>query len=356
MRGLTITRGKQTSVVGLEIEAGSVAATEVHVNGRPEVTGHGIMELEPGVFSEGEVGDVDNLANALRELVAQNKLGKDVRLGVANQRVVVRVLHLPLIEDPKELDTAVRFQAQEQLPMPADQATIDWQLIPPPVDGAEDGMDVVAVAARTDMVERAVRAIRGAGLHPIGIDHAAFGMIRAYRHAHPDAQLDTAGGAILHCSLGDLTNLAVAFGSSCLFTRAASFGMEAMAQQVAEQASLSLGHARELLVHVGLEQEVAAIQGDPQIVGLARDVLTAGVAKLADELRLSLDYYATQEGALPVGSVLVSGAGSAIPGLVASLEGALGRTLVVATPPELQPFGERAAARLTVPFGLALEN
>ena len=343
-------------MVGLEIEAGSVAATEVHVNGRPEVIGHGIMELEPGVFSEGEVGDVDNLANALRELVAQNKLGKDVRLGVANQRVVVRVLHLPLIQDEKELDAAVRFQAQEQLPMPADQATIDWQLIPPPADAAGDGMNVVAVAARTDMVERAAQAIRGAGLRPIGIDHSAFGMIRAFGHAQPDAQLDAAGGAILHCSLGDLTNLAVAFGSSCLFTRAANFGVEAMAQQVAERASLSLGHARELLVHVGLAEDMTAIQGDPQTVQMARDVLTAGVARLADELRLSLDYYATQEGALPVGSVLVSGAGSAIPGLVASLEAALGRTLVLATPPELQSFGDRAAARLTVPFGLALDN
>ncbi len=343
-------------MVGLEIEAGSVAATEVHVNGRPEVIGHGIMELEPGVFSEGEVGDVDHLADALRELIAQNKLGKEVRLGVANQRVVVRVLHLPLIEDPKELDSAVRFQAQEQLPMPADQATIDWQLIPPPTDHVGEGMDVVAVAARTDMVERAAQAIRGAGLRPIGIDHSAFGMIRALGHARPDAQVDAAGGATLHCSLGDLTNLAVAHGSSCLFTRAANFGVEAMAQQLAERASLSLGHARELLVHVGLEADIATVTGDPQTVLLAREVLTAGVARLADELRLSLDYYATQEGAIPVVSVLVTGAGSAIPGLVPTLELSLGRALVIARPPELESLGDRAAARLTVPFGLALDS
>jgi type IV pilus assembly protein PilM len=342
-------------VVGLEIEAGSVAATEVHVNGRPEVIGHGIMELEPGVFSEGEVADVDHLAEALRDLVAQNKLGKDVRLGLANQRVVVRVLHLPLIEDPKELDAAVRFQAQEQLPMPSDQATIDWQLIPPPADSVGDGMDIVAVAARTDMVERATQAIRGAGLRPIGIDHSAFGMIRALGHARPDAQQQAGGGATLHCSLGDLTNLAVAHGSSCLFTRAANFGVEAMAQQVAEQASLSLGHARELLVHVGLQEDIAAVQGDPQTVLRAREVLIAGVARLADELRLSLDYYSTQEAAIPVAAVLVSGAGSAIPGLVSNLETALGRELVVARPPELDSLGDRAAARLTVPFGLALD-
>jgi type IV pilus assembly protein PilM len=356
VRGFTVTRGKQTSVVGLEIEAGSVAATEVHVNGRAEVIGHGIMELEPGLFSEGEVADVDHLAEALHELISVNKLGKEVRLGVANQRVVVRVLHLPLIEDPKELDSAVRFQAQEQLPMPADQATIDWQLIPPPNGNAVEGMNVVAVAARTDMVDRATQAMRKAGLRPIGIDHSAFGMIRAYGHAPPAAQPDEAGGAVLHCSLGDLTNLAVAQGSSCLFTRAANFGVEAMAQQLAERATLSLGHARELLNHVGLAEPGTNVLGDGDTSQLAREVLVAGVAKLADELRISLDYYATQEGALPVGSVLVSGAGSAIPGLVPTLESALGRSLTVARPVELEPFGDQIAARLTVPFGLALDS
>jgi type IV pilus assembly protein PilM len=346
-------------VVGLEIEAGSVAATEVHVNGSAEIVGHGIMELEPGVFSEGEVADVDHLADALNELVSTNKLGKDVRLGVANQRVVVRVLHLPLIEDQRELDHAVRFQAQEQLPMPSDEATIDWQLIPPTpnVDGTlAEGMDVVAVAARTSMVDRAAQAMRKAGLRPIGIDHSAFGMIRAFGHAQPAAQPDAAVGAVLHCSLGDLTNLAVAYGSSCLFTRAANFGVEAMAQQLADRATLSLGHARELLGNVGLADDSAPLLGDGEVPQLAREVLVAGVAKLADEIRISLDYYATQEGAIPVGSVLVCGAGSAIPGFVPALESALGRSLAVARPVELEPFGDQVAARLTVPFGLALDS
>lgn len=240
--------------------------------------------------------------------------------------------------------------------MPPDQATIDWQLIPPPVPEAAAGMDVVAVAARTDMVARATDAMRKAGLRPIGIDHSAFGMIRALAHAQPEAQLDPQAGAILHCSLGDLTNLAVAYRGSCLFTRAANFGVEAMAQQVAERASLTLGEARELLAQVGLESPLAALAGDPEKAGMVRDVLTAGVAKLADELRLSLDYYANQEGALPVGSVLASGAGSAIPGLVSTLESSLGRSLVVARPAELVQLGDRTAARLTVPFGLALDS
>ena len=58
--------------------------------------------------------------------------------------------------------------------------------------------------------------------------------------------------ARLLCNLGDITNLAVARGSNCLFTRVSSFGMEGIAQRVAERSESSLEQAREWLAHVGL--------------------------------------------------------------------------------------------------------
>ena len=65
-----------------------------------------------------KVTDAETLSSVLRSFFSQNKLGKAVRLGIANQRVVVRTLRLPLIEKDEELDTAIRFQAAEQIPMP----------------------------------------------------------------------------------------------------------------------------------------------------------------------------------------------------------------------------------------------
>ena len=91
-------------------------------------------------------------------------------------------------------------------------------------------MEVVAVAARRDMVEALIAAMRDAGLRPVGIDLSAFGMIRALarrRHgangAEPAAPATRSGRArarsrsppgsgTLYCNLGDVTNLAVARG------------------------------------------------------------------------------------------------------------------------------------------------
>src|SRR5262249_58610232 len=148
-RGMSnINAKKPTSVVGLDIETGSIAATEVRGNGPRQVGGTAIVALEPGVMSDGEVQDSDALAAALRGLFARNKLGKAVRLGVANQRVVVRTIQLPLIEDEEELDTAIRFRAQADIPMPLDEAVLDHRVISKGNGPeGEKQMQVVAVAA-----------------------------------------------------------------------------------------------------------------------------------------------------------------------------------------------------------------
>ena len=117
-----------------------------------------------------------------------------MRLGIGNQRVVVRTLRLPAIEDPKEMEAAVRFQAQEQIPMPLDQAVLEHQVVGgvPAEEGAAPQVDVVVVAARRDMIASFLEPIRRAGLEPVGIDLSAFGMIRALagdrRGAEPTAR------------------------------------------------------------------------------------------------------------------------------------------------------------------------
>ena len=376
-RSPMLSTSKQKTTVGLDIEAGSIAASEVRgANGSAEVIKTGIARLEPGVFREGEVADAEALAAALKQLFSDQKLGKSVRLGLANQRVAVRTLQLPLIEDRDELETAVRFQAQDHIPMPLDNAVLDFQVTNRSVgEAGERRMEVVAVAARRDMVEAMVSAMRDAGLRPVGIDLSAFGMIRALSGAGSFANAaqpapayeDRVGEdgepaaampapALMYCYLGDVTNLAVARGSACLFTRISSFGVEGMAQRLAERHGLTLEHARQWMNHVGLEAAAEEVEGDPETVTATREALAEGAAKLGDELRLSLEYYRSSEGAANVEGVVACGPGSTIPGLPQRLERELGLRFEVARPPALAGLDEASAARLTVSYGLALEE
>ncbi len=261
---------KDSALVGLEIEAGSIGAAEVRSNGATHLSTAATVPLAPGAFHDGEVTDPDSVAEALRELFAEHKLSKQVRLGIANQRVVVRTLRLPAIEDPSELAAAVRFSAQEQIAMPLDQAVIDHRVVGGvgAIDGAPPQVDVIVVAARRDMVAASLKPLKDAGLEPVGVDLSAFGMIRALgggagAPAATDAE-QPPPSAVLYCNVGDVTNLAIAKGRSCLFTRISPVGLEDIAGNLASTTGLSPEHAQMWLDHVGLEQAAGADRGGPR--------------------------------------------------------------------------------------------
>ncbi len=323
-----------------------------------------MVPLQAGVFGDGKVVDPDALVAALRDLFSQQDLSKRVRLAVANQSVAFRTVRLPVIEDAGQLRAAVRFQAQEQIPMPLDSAVIDHQVIGGAV--SEEGnsqIDVAVVAAREDFVSALVEAARSAGLEPAGVDFAAFGMIRALA---PDAghtgEVAGAGGeeefvqATLYCSLGDLTNLAIARDRACVFSRVAQFGVREVAEELSADTGLQPEHAEQWLLHTGLDTPLEQIEGDADAAAKARKTLEAGAVKIVDELRLSLDYYGGQDAAIPVGDIVLCGWGSTIPGLAERLGTELGRTVSARRPGALADRDPVESARLTLPYGLALEQ
>lgn len=354
--------GKSSSLAGLSIEAGSVAVAEVTVNGSTQLAASAVQPIQPGVFHEGEVLDPGALTTAVKELYSQHRLPKRVRLGVGNQRVIVRTLRLPLIEAPKEMEAAIRFQAQEQIPMPLDQAVLQHQVVGGVAaeEGSAPQVDVVVVAARREMVASFLEPLRRAGLEPAGIDLSAFGMIRALapltvEPAQPGGDAP-APESILYCNVGDVLNLAVARGRSCLFTRVSGVGMEAIIARLATERGLSPEHAEQWLTHTGLEAPLEHVEGDPETVTAARRALEEGAADLVDELRLSLDYYRALESAVPVSRIVLCGTGSAIRGLAPVMEEQVGLPISAPRPAALGGFDDATAARLVLPMGLGLEG
>jgi type IV pilus assembly protein PilM len=276
----SLRKPSERGIVGLDIDSGYLAAVEVS-GGR--ITRSASLDLPAGLVQDGEVTDADALGAELKRFVADARLPRNVRLGVSNQEIVVRVIELPPIEDEKERDAAIRFQAEDAVAMPLDEAVLDHQLAG--YAEAHDGsprMQVVVVAARRRMIETLLQAVKSAGLRADGVDLDAFALVRALAvngHGSEDA-------ARVFCHLAGVTNLAVAVGSSCFFTR-----------------------------------PLSATWHDEDAGSL-----------LADEVRMSIDYYRTQPQAMPVGEVVLSGPGSSDEALVESLTHHLGIPVEVAAP------------------------
>jgi type IV pilus assembly protein PilM len=381
---MALGKRKNRPVVGLDIESGFIAAAEMTDNGAPTLTRAVTGTLRPGLFHDGEVVDVDGLAEQLKVFFNEGQLSKRVRLGLASQRVVLRVLELPAIEDEDELESAVRFQAQEELPMPLDQAVLDHRVLERFNAGNAVRMRVLVVAVRRDSVEHLLTAVRKAGLAPELVDLSAFAIVRAlYVPSRPslpaepvDAEAPTevveapeheAGDNLgdhlgtMYCYVGGLTNLAIAVGPNCVFNRVLPNGFESMAAALAERKGLTLEHSRQWLKEVGLAREIENIDGEREIIEEARTILTNGARRIADEVRLSLEYYRSAvPDARPVERVVIAGPGVAIAGLPQALEAELGLAV------EPRSFGkvqvsagvldEADGAQLTVAAGLALEE
>ena len=267
------TSSRDTTLVGLAIEPGLIVAAKSRINGHLVVEHAAFAPLGLDVVRDGEANDVPALADALSELFKSSKLERRVRIGIANQRIMMRRLELPPLTDATEIQQAVLFQAQDEIPMPLESVVLDYHSL-----GISEGpqgprLEVLVVAARKDMVERIIQAARLAGLQPEGVDLAAFGMIRALRPANGgDAE------QILYLEIGGLTNLAISRGSICEFTRVITWGVEQIAGDVASRCAIPLDEARRLLVTTALG---AADSASPPLAPVA-DLESASLAPAPD--------------------------------------------------------------------------
>ena len=306
MAASRLKNGSPRGSVGLDLDGDFLSA--VHA-GDGRIQSAVSQPLPDGLMSDGEVVDSAGLSALLKELFRAGTLPKNVRLGVANQQIVVRLIELPHIGDAKELAAAVRFQAADAIAMPLDEAVLDFQVIGSTTNAeGQTRTQVVVVAARAAMIERLVQAVRSAGLRPEGIDLNAFALVRALAHGAPD------DGARVYCHLGGITNLAIAVGSSCLFTR-----------------PLATRHS---------------------------EAGTIDAFSLAEEIRLSIDFYLAQPETRPVSEIVLSGPGASADGLVEQLSSLTGLTTMLADPLGTYdrtslPAGENPH-RHTVALGLAM--
>jgi type IV pilus assembly protein PilM len=369
-------RHSRADVVGLDIQPGFVAAVRARVNGSILAEQAAALPLPGDAVRDGEVMDEDALSEVLRELFAKSKLGKRVRVGVANQRTVLRTLELPPVTDNRELAVAVRFQAQDQVPMPLSNAVMDFHPLGVVDTPAGPRQRVVLVAAQRDMIERLLGAVRRAGLSPAGIDLSAFALIRSLYRPDPEQT-----ARVLYLNVDGLTNLAIAEGTICRFTRVVGSGLEGMASELAERRSIALTEARTLLAAVELDgrapgeqgmsapeertpelappaeqapMQAPAYGGSPHIgedadagesaLGYeemvaaetvpalqapsfdadARTVLENGIRDISGEVRNSLDFHRSQEGGGEVSHVVLSGSVQDIPGFAEALQVSLG--------------------------------
>jgi len=351
--------------VGLDIGTDYIRAAQIKQSGSGNVlTAYGSVTMPFGAVVEGEIVDPEAVSGALKELWKRTGIRtKDVSIGVSNQKVVVRLIDLPYMERD-ELAGAIQYQAQDYIPIPIEEAIIDFQIIGDYMTPADEHMmEVLLVAAQRDMIAAAVTAVEGAGLKLAQVDVTAFALVRALLGTTTgwlaeEAEAPGEALGVVHISSG-LTNIAVVERGIPRFTRVSSLAGNQFTQAIANVLNLTFDEAEALKIRAGLPSIDAPQEPmdgeDSQLLQTAQDALEREANKFIAEVRRSLDYYLTQATqAGTIRRIYLTGTGSQLKNLPSYLEKGLQTSVVLGDPlSQIQASGAVEQAILADRMGCA---
>ncbi len=310
--------------VGLDIGTSAVRAAVLQTGkGLPELRAFSQVALPPGAVVGGEVIDEQIVTDAITQLWKQAKLPrKRVVVGIANQRVIVRRIDIPYMPE-EELAEALPFQAQEYIPIPIEDAILDFVPLEEfTTPEGEPMLSVLVVAAHQDMATGVLRVVSGAGIKPMAVDLQAFAIVRAVFGAELD--LETAPQSIVSIGAG-ITQVIIVRGGTVRFLRLIPTGGADFTDALVERLNMDPDAAEELKRRVGVAAN-GLVEGD-DLESQARAVLTQTADQLIDEVRGSIDFFLSQSEGMESGRILVSGNGARLPHLANRLGRALNMSI-----------------------------
>jgi type IV pilus assembly protein PilM len=352
----------QKRMVGLKIGASQLAAASVSNNGAAELLQVARHELEPGIVVGGELREPERLTEALRDFFAKHDLPRrNVRLGVANNRIGVRTFDIAGVDDPSQLDNAVRFRAQETLPIPIDDAVLDYHVLSETKDASGQSLKrVLLVVAYRDLVDRYVAACRKAGIELAGIDLEAFALLRAMG-APSETQSEA---ALVVVSVGhDRSTFAVSDGRVCEFARVLEWGGNSLNVALARALDVAPSETEKLKRLLDLGETTQSTELTATQHAAAKEAIRRQIEAFARQLVSSLQFYQSQPGSLSIGEVVLTGGTAHMQGLAEELQRLIGVTVRVGDPLMRVRVGKDAVAddeqqigSFAIAIGLGIED
>jgi type IV pilus assembly protein PilM len=340
---------RSSATVALDIGPDAIVVVQSSGTERARLRRAIVHPLAVGVVVDGEVVNAEALSSELRALFAEHKLPRDVRVGLAHPRLMVRMVELPATLDGSELAGAVRHLAVDLLPVALDQLVVDYRR----VGRTRDQQRILMAAARVDGIERLMVALDTAGLRCQRIQLSGLALLAALDHPKLDDE------AILYVAAGALTNVIITEDDQPLLVRAASAGSESIAAGLAERAGISHEAARSHVAALG----VGSLPGPGSPTPAADDFdatvslqVREGLRRIVAEVQSSRGFYSARADARPISAVVLTGAMTTWPGVTDALRDELHLPVLAAGRASWPDLGDATLApeRLDVAVGLAL--
>jgi type IV pilus assembly protein PilM len=256
------------------------------------------------LFSSNEEQRAAQIVAALREMMGDLRIrGGNVIYTVAEEMVFSRFVRLPAI-DQEKIEKIIVFEAQQNVPFPIEEVVWDYQIVG---GGAEEQIQVVLAAVKSDWLEKTNSAVEETGLRPSIVDLATMAVYNAFRYNYSD--LD---GCSLLIDIGARTTNLLFIEPGRIFTRSVPIGGSSITAAIAREfnepfAAAEFRKKRDGSLNV---PDASTSSPDADVARVTRIVRTA-MTRLNAEVMRSVSHYCTQQqGNAPKRAYLAGGGAS----------------------------------------------
>lgn len=304
---------KSKKVIGLDIGSSSLKLVEMDVSKNGAVLQNFRLAPTPqGAVTEGEITDPSSLGSAVRMLA--DDLGsrrKNVCTGMWGMAVIVKKITMPKM-DRKLLNDQIRYEAEQYIPFDINNVSLAHHVLG---GGAGDTMDVLLVAAQSEIVKNYSDAVELAGLDCKVLDVNGFALANCFEMNYGRFPGENIG--ILNIG-ASVTNFVVISNGDIVFCRDVSTGGSHYTNAISKGMGVSQQEAEMLKLSAVARQEVP-----DDVVSL----ISSTNESVADEIRNSFDFLSATTNGLTLNRCLVTGGASMTTGLMDAINRMTGLAL-----------------------------
>ncbi len=331
-------------VIGLDIGSFSIKAVHLSKKGQGfRLESVGIV-LNPLGQRPGEDENSKNrLAETVKKLLSETKLsGSKAVLALPESQVYNRVVELPSLSD-SELASAIKWEAEQYIPIPIDQVNIDYQVISRPGKGAtNEKMQVFLVAAPRKSIEAASEFAERCGLDTVGLETEMISVVRSIL-----TDDNPAATTVLFHVGASTSSMALVKGGMPIMTHSMESGGTALTRVLSSELGLEFSQAEEYKRTYGLDTM--------QLEGRVANSLRPIVDRLLSEIKKAIQNYNSASQQIPINRVILSGGTALLPGLVPYVAQFLGVEVVLGNCfASVEPSKTTAIPNDTVSFSTAV--
>lgn len=295
---------------GLDIGSSALKAVELKKDNKGKTLQLFVLSpLTYGIpFLTESEGDLKSLSLSIKEFFESNPFASNkVIVAFPESQIFTRVITMPKMTE-KELNNSMQWEAQQYVPVPLSDVSLDYKIIDHPADASQ--IDVLLIAAPKTLVQKYLTVLKEAGLDPIGIETETMAVSRSLVS-------DNSGTpSTMIVNIGALTtDLSVVSNRSIRFTRSISTGGSAMARSISQSLGFDLNQAEEYKRTYGLDQN--------QLEGKIMQAIKPIFDVVVDEVKRSIAFYATHNKEDKIKRIILCGGTASLPGIIVYMAASL---------------------------------